>query len=145
MTSPYDAQIEELLGEYRRQREEAVQTRQRVNEITGTATAKRQTVKVTASAQGAVTSIEFPTSVYKSLPPKELADVLMATIAQARADAMERMGDLMDGHLPEGVTMAALIKGEVDPSALLPESPGMPHDVQEYIDHGRPGSGGSAR
>src|SRR4051812_29691613 len=94
MTSPYDAQIEELLDQYRRQREQAVQTRQRINEITGTATAKRQTVKVTATAQGAITSIEFPTNAYKSLPPKELADVLMTTIEQAREDAMGRIGHL---------------------------------------------------
>jgi len=144
MTSPYDEEIERLLAQYRQQREEAAATRQRINETTGTATAPRQTVKVTVGAQGDVTAIEFPTGAYRRLAPKELADILLATIQQARADAMERVGDLMTVQLPEGVTMQGLIKGEVDPLRLLPQAPGMPDSVREYIDNGRP-EGGSTR
>ncbi|MEW2545796.1 YbaB/EbfC family nucleoid-associated protein [Streptomyces sp. NPDC047002] len=140
MTSPYDQPIEDLLAQYRAQREAAVETRRRINETTGTATAPRQTVKVTVGAQGEVTAIEFPTSAYRRLPPKELAEVLMTTIAQARADAMEKVGDLMSDQLPPGVTMGGLLKGEVDPTQLLAEDPTMPDSVKEYVDKGGPES-----
>jgi DNA-binding protein YbaB len=138
MTSPYDQQIEDLLQQYRTQREEAVETRRRINEITGTATAPRQVVKVTVGAQGEVTGIEFPTTGYRRLPPKELAEILMTTIQQARADALERVGDLMSTQLPPGVTMGGLLRGEVDPALVLAEDPTMPESVREYVDKGRP-------
>ncbi|MCA1218525.1 YbaB/EbfC family nucleoid-associated protein [Streptomyces sp. 8L] len=141
MTSPYDEQIEDLLQQYRTQREEAVETRRRINEITGTATAPRQVVKVTVGSQGDVTAIEFPTGTYRRLPPKELADTLLTTIQQARADALEKVGDLMAGQLPPGVTMGGLLRGEVDPTLMLAEDPTMPDSVREYVDHGVNGAG----
>lgn len=141
MSSPYDQEIENLLEQYRKQREEAVETRRQINELTSTATAQRRTVKVTVSAQGEVTGIEFPTGAYRRLAPKELADILITTIQQARADALERVGDLMSEKLPPGVTMAGLLRGEVDPKQLLPEDPAMPDAVRDYVDNGRPEGG----
>ncbi|MCF3961799.1 YbaB/EbfC family nucleoid-associated protein [Streptomyces fuscigenes] len=141
MTSPYDEQIEDLLQQYRAQREEAAETRRRINEISGTATAPRQVVKVTVGAQGEVTALEFPTGAYRRLPPKELADVLMTTIQQARADALTRVGDLMSAQLPPGVSMDGLLRGEVDATQMLPEAPAMPESVREYVDKGRPERG----
>lgn len=88
MSSPYDQQIEDLLEQYRRQRAEAVETRQRINGTTSTATAPRQAVKITVGAQGEVTAIEFPTGAYRRMAPKELADVLLTTIRQARSEAL---------------------------------------------------------
>jgi DNA-binding protein YbaB len=138
MSSPYDQRIEDLLEQYRRQREEAVETRRQINEVTGTATAKRKTVKVTVSAQGEVIAIEFPTGAYRGLAPKELADILITTIRQAREDALGHVGDMMSTQLPSGVTMAGLIRGEVDPQQRLPENPAMPDAVSDYVNNGRP-------
>ncbi|WP_329172971.1 YbaB/EbfC family nucleoid-associated protein [Streptomyces sp. NBC_01477] len=138
MTTPYDQDIEGLLELYRKQREEAVETRRRINEVTGTATAPRQTVKVTVGAQGDVTAIDFPTGAYHRMAPKELSDVLLATIREARADALEKVAELTSLALPPGVTVAALLRGEVDPAAILPDDPAMPDPVRDYIDNGRP-------
>ncbi|MFG3165556.1 YbaB/EbfC family nucleoid-associated protein [Streptomyces sp. NPDC048200] len=136
MPSPYDQQIEDLLGEYRRQREQAAETRRRINATTSTATAPRQTVKVTVGAQGEVTAIEFPTGAYRRMAPKELADVLLATIQQARSEALDGVAGVLAGELPPGVTVADLLQGRVDPTALLPEDPAMPDSVRDYVDHG---------
>ncbi|MET9915384.1 YbaB/EbfC family nucleoid-associated protein [Streptomyces sp. NPDC006476] len=136
MTTPYDRQIEELLQEYRRQRENALALRSRINETTGAATAPKQVVKVTVSAQGEVTAIEFPTGAFRRLAPKELADVLMSTIQQARVKAMTAVGELMNPHLPAGVTTADLLEGKADPTALLSEEPAMPDSVRDYVNHG---------
>ncbi|MET7941244.1 YbaB/EbfC family nucleoid-associated protein [Streptomyces sp. NPDC005302] len=136
MPSPYDQQIEDLLEQYRRQREEAAETRRRINATTSTATAPRQTVKVTVGAQGEVTAIEFPTGAYRRMAPKELADVLLATLQQARSEALEGAAGVLAGELPPGVTVADLLQGRVDPGALLPEDPAMPDSVRDYVDHG---------
>ncbi|PWI42167.1 YbaB/EbfC family nucleoid-associated protein [Streptomyces sp. ICBB 8177] len=146
MSSPYDQEIEDLLALYRKQREEAVETRRRINEVTGTATAPRQTVKATVNAQGEVTAIEFPTGAYHRMAPKELSEALLTTIRQARANALEEVAELTSLGLPAGVKVTDLLEGKVDATALLPEEPGAPDEVREYIEKGRPETrGGGAR
>ncbi|MEW1773106.1 YbaB/EbfC family nucleoid-associated protein [Streptomyces sp. NPDC086777] len=136
MPSPYDQQIEDLLEQYRRQRDEAARTRRRINETTATVTAPRQTVKVTVGAQGEVTAIEFPTGAYRRMAPKELADVLLTALRQARAEALEGVAGVLAEQLPPGVTVPDLLQGRVDPAAVLPEDPAMPDPVRDYVDHG---------
>ncbi|MEU9345163.1 YbaB/EbfC family nucleoid-associated protein [Streptomyces sp. NPDC048278] len=136
MPSPYDQQIEDLLDQYRRQRDEAAETRRRINETTATVTAPRQTVKITVGAQGEVTAIEFPTGAYRRMAPKELADVLLSTLRQARAEALEGVSGVLAERLPSGVTVPDLLQGRVDPAAVLPEDPAMPDPVRDYVDHG---------
>lgn len=136
MPGPYDLQIEDLLDQYRRQRKEAAATRRRINETTSTVTAPRQTVKITVGAQGEVTAVEFPTGAYRRMAPKELADVLLATLRQARAEALEGVAGVLAEQLPPGVTVPDLLQGRVDPGAVLPEDPAMPDSVRDYVDHG---------
>ena len=136
MPGPYDLQIEDLLEQYRRQRAEAAATRRRINETTSTVTASRQTVKITVGAQGEVTAIEFPTGAYRRMAPKELADVLLTTLRQARAEALEGVAGVLAEQLPPGVTVPDLLQGRVDPGAVLPEDPAMPDSVRDYVDHG---------
>ncbi|MFI5887530.1 YbaB/EbfC family nucleoid-associated protein [Streptomyces sp. NPDC051554] len=136
MPGPYDLQIEDLLDQYRRQRKEAAATRRRINETTSTVTAPRQTVKITVGAQGEVTAIEFPTGAYRRMAPKELADVLLTTLQQARTEALEGVAGVLAEQLPPGVTVPDLLQGRVDPGAVLPEDPAMPDSVRDYVDHG---------
>ena len=138
MTSPYDQEIEDLLALYRKQRTEAAEARRRINEVTGTATAPRQTVKATVSAQGEVTAIEFPTGAYHRMAPKELSEALLNTIRQARANALEAVAEVSSQGLPAGVRITDLLEGRVDATDLLTEEPGMPDEVREYLAEGRP-------
>jgi DNA-binding protein YbaB len=142
MTTPYDQQIEELLDQYRKQREEIAETRRQLDESTATVTAPKQVVKVTVGAQGEVRAIEFPTAAFRRMPPKELANTLLTTIQQARVKALEKTGELVSTRLPAGVTMADLLQGKANPTDLLSKDPAMPESVRDYVDHGR--SGGAA-
>ncbi|MEU3795732.1 YbaB/EbfC family nucleoid-associated protein [Streptomyces fructofermentans] len=135
MPSPYDQQIEDLLAQYRRQREEAVETRRRINATTATVTAPRQTVKVTVGAQGQVTALEFPTGAYRRMPPKELADVLLTTIQQARSNALESVGTIASEGLPHGVKISDLLQGQVDATVFLPPEPMVPESAHDSIDN----------
>ncbi|SEL30945.1 YbaB/EbfC family nucleoid-associated protein [Streptacidiphilus jiangxiensis] len=141
MTTPYDQGIEDMLALYQKQRAESADTRRRINEVTGTGSAPRQAVKVTVTAHGELTAVEFPTGAYHRMAPKELADALMAAFAEARADALTKVAELTDLRLPPGVRVADLMEGKVDPGALLPESPGMPDSVSDYLANGRPAGG----
>jgi len=138
MTSPYDEEIERLLAQYQQQRDEVASTRARINELTGQATAPRQVVRITVNGQGDVTAVEFPTTAYRRLAGKELADLIVATYRRARDEAQEKLAELMDEQLPGGLTYAGLLGGE-DASSLLGDGPSMPDDVRDYIDNGRNG------
>ncbi|MCD0484101.1 YbaB/EbfC family nucleoid-associated protein [Streptacidiphilus sp. ASG 303] len=134
----YDQEVEELLAQYRTEREQALENRRRINETTATVAAPRQTVKVTVNAQGDVSAIEFPTGAYRRMAPKELAEALLGAIKQARAKAIEEVHQMLSDRLPAGVSIPDLLRGQVDSSALLPETPGMPDRVREYLARGRP-------
>ncbi|WP_329138181.1 YbaB/EbfC family nucleoid-associated protein [Streptomyces sp. NBC_01476] len=120
----YDQEIEELMAEYRRQREKADTTRRRINESAGTATAPRKTVKVTVTARGEVTDIEFPTAAFRRMTPKELADVLKVTIAEARANALAKVDEHVTfSRLLKGLQPSALLTGSVELADLFPPEP----------------------
>ncbi|MFJ5639730.1 MULTISPECIES: YbaB/EbfC family nucleoid-associated protein [unclassified Streptomyces] len=133
MSSRYDQEIEELLAQYRRQRDEAVETRRRINETTSTATAPRQAVKVTVGAQGQVTALEFPTGAYRRMPPKELADLLLTTIQQARAEALKKVDEIVSEQLPAGLSLSSMLQGQVDVKSFLPEEPLRPEAAFDAV------------
>lgn len=145
MTTPYDQGIEDMLALYQEQRAAASETRRRINETTGTGTAPRQTVKVTVTANGDLSAVEFPTGAYRRMAPKELSEAMMAAFTEARADAMAKVAELTDLHLPPGVRVADLVQGQVSPEALLSQDPSMPDPVRDYIAHGRPTGGHRGR
>ncbi|GAA1909043.1 YbaB/EbfC family nucleoid-associated protein [Streptantibioticus ferralitis] len=136
MPSPYDQQIEDLLAQYRDAREQAVDTRRRINEVEATVTAPRRAVKVTVGAQGQVTALEFPTNAYRTMAPKELSKLIVSTLQQARAQALEKVMETALGPLPGGLSPAALAQGDIDLRALLPEEVELPDAVRAYVEHG---------
>ncbi|MGW2716914.1 YbaB/EbfC family nucleoid-associated protein [Streptomyces sp. NPDC001492] len=140
-SSPYDQHIEELLGAYRRQRAQIGDLQRRMREVKASATAPRQALKVTVDSQGEVTAIEFPTGAYKRMAPLELSQILVATIQKARTTAMAEVAEVLSGHLPEGISATDLLQGKADLGGLLPETPAMADEVQEYVVNGRPGRG----
>ncbi|MET9530440.1 MULTISPECIES: YbaB/EbfC family nucleoid-associated protein [unclassified Streptomyces] len=136
MSTPYDQQIEDLLAEYRDAREQAVDTRQQINEIEATVTAPRQVVKATVGAQGQVIALDFPTGAYRNMAPKDLARVIHTTLDQARAKALSQVMEVAVARLPEGMTPVDMVQGNFDPRDLMPKEVQLPDAVKEYVEHG---------
>ncbi|MFD3583847.1 YbaB/EbfC family nucleoid-associated protein [Streptomyces sp. NPDC058683] len=134
--SGYEQEIEQLLADYRKRRDEADSVRRRINEVTGTATAPRRVVKVTVSARGEVTDIDFPTGAFRRMTPKELADVLRTTIAEARAAALTEVDSMIFDHVPLGLSPSALLSGTADIGELLPAEPEPQEAVRDFLKHG---------
>ncbi|MFD9390951.1 YbaB/EbfC family nucleoid-associated protein [Streptomyces sp. NPDC060000] len=137
MSTPYDAEIEELLASYQSQLAQIGELQRRMREVSGTATAKAQAMKVTVGSQGEVTEVEFPTGAYRRMAPKELADLVMSTVQEARAKATAALAEVMTPHLPAGLDATELLRGTANVGELLPREPGMPDDVKAYVDEGR--------
>jgi DNA-binding protein YbaB len=139
MVSIGSAKVEDLLAGYREKVAKQAELRRKLAEISGTATASRNVVKVTVNGQGQVRSIEFPISAYKRTPPADLAKTIMETIEQARHQAMEAVRELMTPELPAGLNFMEMLEGKADaPGILPPKEPSIPDQVREYIGY-KPG------
>jgi DNA-binding protein YbaB len=135
----YEQQVQELTAAYEAQRAKTTELRRKITETTGTATAPRKSIKVTVSARGDVTAIEFPTEAYKRMPPKELSEALLATIGKAKSAALKSVKDTMAAELPKGLDYIEMLKGNADAAVTAPTEADMPDFVRQQL---AGGSGG---
>lgn len=135
----YAQMLDELTAEYRRQRERSGELHRQLKEITGTASAPRNVVKVSVGAQGEVRDIQFPTGAYKRMAPAELTSALLTTIAEAKEKALVKVRELMEPELPKGSKFLDIFTGKAEMPDVLPEEPRVPDAVVDYLTHGRPG------
>jgi DNA-binding protein YbaB len=135
----YEQQVQELTAAYEAQRAKTTELRRKITETTGTATAPRKSIKVTVSARGDVTAIEFPTEAYKRMPPKELSEALLATIGKAKSAALKSVKDTMAAELPKGLDYIEMLKGNADAAITAPTEADMPDFVRQQL---AGGSGG---
>lgn len=82
-----------LVDRYRKRPAPVYELLNKTAEISGSATAPRRAVKVTANAAGAITGVEFPSTAYRWMLPAELADVLVATIKEAQHAALTAVAE----------------------------------------------------
>ncbi|ALO99331.1 hypothetical protein SHL15_8381 [Streptomyces hygroscopicus subsp. limoneus] len=143
--SGYEQEIEQLLADYRKEREEAEENRRRINAVTGTATSRRREVKVTVSARGEVAEIDFPTGAFRRMTPKELGELIRTTISEARAQALKQVDELPMGKLLFGLKPSALLTGDVDMDTILPNDPHTSDLVRDYLEHGFTSANGFAQ
>ena len=143
MSSEFRQAIEDLMKDYRTQLDKATEVRQKMSELTVTVAAVRQTVKATVGSRGELTALEFPTSAYKTLPPKELASIIVATVTQAREKIAEQVAELVAPTLPPGFDARAMMSGSADVREVLSDEPRTPDAVREYVDNGRRGAPGA--
>lgn len=129
----YAEQLEVLMEQYEKQRADLIDTQKRIREISVTVTAPKRTVSVTVS-HGEITDISFPNGAYRSMAPAELASVLMKTIASARRKAINEAAAILQPHMPEGLSVAAMMGGDYDPADVLPETPRTPESVMEFME-----------
>src|SRR5258707_14622474 len=110
----FNEELDQLLEEYRKRRAEASERQRKIQEISATAAAPRQAVKVTVGAQGEITGLEFPTSAYKRMAPNELAEAILGAAREAKAKALDAYKELMTPIMPAGLNFLDLIQGKAD-------------------------------
>lgn len=129
--SIFQQQAEQLIAEYEARRARTSELRRQAGEIRATATSARGAIKVTVGIQGEISAIEFPTSAYKRMPPRELSDALIATIGEAREQAMAQFQELMAPEMPKGLNFTQLLPGKTDVAA--PSEADIPQVVREHL------------
>ncbi|AWZ05304.1 MULTISPECIES: YbaB/EbfC family nucleoid-associated protein [unclassified Streptomyces] len=99
MSNPLEERLAEALAEFEETRGRLDAAAAEAAAISVTVTAKDRAVEATVGAQGELTGLRFPTSRYRTMAPAELANVVMTTIASARAQAASQ---LLDVYRPFG-------------------------------------------
>lgn len=129
--------IESLFEEYQRQRNSLTEMQQKMRALSATATSPRREVTVTVGQNGVLTDIRFPTAAHKRLTPADLAEVILATYAEAKENVWEQAAQVLAPMLPDGLDARALVRGTAGTDAYLPAEPRMATSVREMLGLGR--------
>lgn len=124
MTADHRAQVDELLADYRRSREQLASVHHRLASVSESATSADGLVTVTVGPGGVLTGLVISAAAYRH-PPAELAALIVATTAVAASQAAKVAGELVAPVLPADSDPAALLRGTADltPAELVPPSP----------------------
>ncbi len=81
--------------------------------------AKDHSLEMTFDGRGELVELVFNAAKYRSMAPAQLAAVIVDTLRQGRAQAQERMAELMGfGDIP-GLDINGLVTGQVRPDEML--------------------------
>ncbi|WP_424189468.1 YbaB/EbfC family nucleoid-associated protein [Actinokineospora sp. G85] len=129
------AQVEELLADYRRSREQLADVHRALAAISESATSPCGMVTATVSAQGALTGLDIEDGAYRRYRPAELAHVIVRTTAAADAVAARAAGHAVAPVLPAGTDPEALLRGTADlaPAEIAPPRAADPDDSFEHM------------
>lgn len=121
MQSAFESAMNELLADFAKTRDEMLQMNKAMNGLTGTAKSKRRQVSAVVDAHGDVVELTFHGEGYRTLPPRELADVIVRTIREARQSVQAQVWESVGDGLPPGTEMQDVVTGHYDWSDALGE------------------------
>jgi DNA-binding YbaB/EbfC family protein len=114
MREEWQAHIDELLEQYKQQRQKLKDMQDRLAAVGATGEAADGMVKVTIGAQGQLTKVEFDPRVYRKLASEELAEAVLAAAQDATGQANEQRREAMGDAVPQSV-----LDGDID--SMLPD------------------------
>ena len=125
MTSDHRAQVEELLADYRRSRDQLASVQRDLAGISATVTSPDGLVTATVNRSGALTELQFADNAYRAYRPAQLAEVVLRTTEAAAAKAAEDTYRTLAPVLPADTDPAALVRGTADltPEEIAPPAP----------------------
>ena len=125
MTADHRAQVDDLLADYRRSRDQLASVHQRLVSISESATSPDGLVTATVGPDGTLTELTIADAAYRQHRPADLAKVIVSTTAAAADRAAKLAGEVVAPVLPAGTDPAALLRGTADltPAELVPPAP----------------------
>jgi hypothetical protein len=133
MSAQGNQSIEDFFEEYRQQRSGLGDLKRRMLAVSATVLSPRREVSVTVGHSGVVTGLAFPTNAYKQLTPKELADLLLNTIREAKDQAAVAAADIIAPLLPAGLNARELMRGNLSLDEMVPAEPRLHPIVEEQL------------
>lgn len=89
------------------------------DEATTTVRARDHSVEMTFDGRGELVDLVFNAAKYRAMPPAKLAQVIIETLREGRAQAQRKTNELMGfGDIP-GLDLDGLASGQVRPDEML--------------------------
>lgn len=117
MSVDHRAQVDELLADYRRSREQLASVHQALSAVSGSAGSPDGAVTATVGPQGALTGLVIAEAAYRAYRPAELADLIVRTATAAAAAAARTATQVVASVVPPGADPEALLRGTADLTA----------------------------
>ncbi|XVV03056.1 YbaB/EbfC family nucleoid-associated protein [Actinosynnema sp. CA-248983] len=135
MTTDHRAQVDDLLADYRRSRDQLASVQRDLAQVSASATSPDGSVTAVVGAQGTLTGLELTDAAYR-MRPAQLAQVIVRTTQDAAAQAAERAYRAMAPVLPAGTDPEALLRGTADlrQEEIAPPVPKRPRVVEDDED-----------
>ena len=108
------AQVEELMADYRRSREQLASVQRELAAVSGRASSPDGTVTAVVGAGGKLAALELSELAYRRHRPEQLAELIVRTVAEAAASAAEDTYQALSTVLPAAADPAALVAGTAD-------------------------------
>ncbi|WP_026414771.1 YbaB/EbfC family nucleoid-associated protein [Actinomadura oligospora] len=121
MRAEYQAHIDQLLGQYREQRDRLKGLQERLEGIEASAEAADGMVRVTVDRQGRLTALELDPRVYRKLASSELSEAVLEASRDASSKVAEEISQAMQDLVPSGPSGEGATGGIPDLGKLLPE------------------------
>lgn len=124
MASDHQAQVDELLADYRRSRDRLADMQRSLAAVSESVTSPDGLVKATVGAHGTLTDLVIADAAYVRMSPSDLAKLIVRTTAAAATKASETANRTVSPLLPVHTDPAALLAGRADltPAELAPPS-----------------------
>lgn len=132
--SEHRAQVEELLADYRRSREQLVSVQQKLGAVTASESDPDKLVTATVGPRGTLTKLEISDSAYRRYRAGELAEQIVRLTAAATVRALAAAGQIIAPALPAGTDPQALLLGTADLDATEVSPPPVVADEDSYED-----------
>jgi DNA-binding protein YbaB len=122
----HEAQVAELLAEYRRSREQLASVQRSLLSIRESASSDDGSVTVTVGPQGVLAELTIADGAYRRHRPADLAKLIVQAAKEAAGKAAVRAQDALVPVLPPDADPEALLAGRADlrPDEIAPEPPG---------------------
>lgn len=114
MHTDHRAQVEEMLAEYRRSRDQLGTIQQELAGIAETAASEDRTVEVTVDSRGVLNDMRLTDEAYRKHSPSELAALIVRLSGDAAGAASARVRGALEPALPAGADPAAVLDGRAD-------------------------------
>ncbi|MFD5824893.1 YbaB/EbfC family nucleoid-associated protein [Lentzea sp. NPDC060358] len=108
------AQVEELLADYRRSREQLASVQRELAAVSGRASSPDGTVTAVVGSGGKLVELELSELAYRRHRPEQLAELIVRTVGEAAATAAEGTYQTLGSVLPSATDPAALVAGTAD-------------------------------
>jgi DNA-binding protein YbaB len=125
VTADHRAQVEDLLADYRRSRDQLASVHQRLASIRESATSADGLVTATVGSGGTLIGLTIAEAAYRAHRPADLAAMIVATTGVAAGRAAKLATEVVAPVLPAGTDPDALLRGTADlaPAELVPRAP----------------------